>query len=205
MRHQVSGNRVGRNSSLRKATMRDLTRATLVHQRIRTTKAKAKEARKLVDKMITLGKKNTLAAKRKAFSVLCDHQLVSDLFSKIAVRFKDRVGGYTRIIPLATTRRGDRAQLVFLELTEQEIVVAKKPVSAKAKAAEATLAKSSDKKEEAHPDAKKEAPEAKKEQHIKSEATNLPPERLTPSKDMAKPAKKPMGGFNKIFRKKPAE
>jgi len=186
--------------------MRDLARATLSCQRIQTTKAKAKEARKLVDRMITLGKKNTLAAKRKAFAVLCDHNLVSDLFSKIAVRFKDRMGGYTRIIPLSTTRRGDRAELVLLELTEQEVVVVKKPVAEKTKTADATaVTKSSVKKEEAHPDAKKEDPEAKKEQHPKSEAANLPPERLKPSKDMTKPAKKPMGGFNKIFRKKPAE
>ncbi len=120
MRHGIAGNRLGRNSSLRQATVRDLAKAVLIQQRIRTTEAKAKEARKLVDKLITLGKKGTLAHKRRAFSILCDHQLVSELFDKIAVRFSKRNGGYTRIIKFAVTRRGDNAKMVFLELTERE-------------------------------------------------------------------------------------
>ena len=99
MRHNIVGNKLGRNSSWRKATIRDIARATLIRQRICTTKAKAKEARKLVDRLITLGKKGTLAHRRKAFSILNDHQLVSELFRKTAPRFKTRNGGYTRIIP----------------------------------------------------------------------------------------------------------
>jgi len=83
MRHGISGNRLGRNSSLRKATIRDIAKATLIQQRICTTQAKAKEARKLVEKLITLGKKDTLANKRRAFSILCNHKLVSDLFISI--------------------------------------------------------------------------------------------------------------------------
>ncbi|MCK5611113.1 50S ribosomal protein L17, partial [Candidatus Pacearchaeota archaeon] len=115
MRHAVSGNKLGRNSSWRKATVRDIAKATLIRQRICTTKAKAKEARKLVDRLITLGKKGTLAHRRKAFSILNDHKLVSQLFNKTAPRFQKRKGGYTRIIPLSF-RRGDNAQLVYLEL-----------------------------------------------------------------------------------------
>src|SRR3989338_8781601 len=114
MRHGIAGNKLGRNSSLRKATVRDIAKATLVRQRICTTQAKAKEARKLVDKLITLGKKGTLADKRRAFAILCDHKIVSSLFTKTSPRFKNRVGGYTRIIPLGN-RRGDNAQLAFLE------------------------------------------------------------------------------------------
>ncbi|MDZ4242897.1 MAG: 50S ribosomal protein L17, partial [Candidatus Omnitrophota bacterium] len=98
MKHRYSGTRLGRNSSLLKATLRDLAKATLVRQRICTTKAKAKEARRLVERLITLGKKGELAQKRHAFSILCDHGVVSDLFNKIAPRFKNRNGGYTRII-----------------------------------------------------------------------------------------------------------
>ncbi|HBO96764.1 MAG TPA: 50S ribosomal protein L17 [Candidatus Omnitrophica bacterium] len=131
MRHGMAGNRLSRNSSLRKATVRDLAKATLVAQRICTTEARAKEARKLVDKLITLGKKGTLAAKRRAFSILTDHKVVSDLFVKTSPRFKDRVGGYTRIIKLGT-RRGDNAALAYLELTEKEIVIVSKPKSAAA-------------------------------------------------------------------------
>lgn len=129
MRHGMAGNRLSRNSTLRKATVRDLAKATLIAQRICTTEAKAKEARKLVDKLITLGKKGTLAAKRRAFSILTDHKLVSDLFVKTSPRFKNRIGGYTRIIKLGT-RRGDNAALAYLELTEKEIIVISKPKSA---------------------------------------------------------------------------
>ena len=129
MRHGIAGNRLSRNSSLRKATVRDLAKATLVAQRICTTEARAKEARKLVDKLITLGKKGTLDAKRRAFSILTDHKVVSDLFVKTSPRFKNRVGGYTRIIKLGT-RRGDNAALAYLELTEKEIVIVSKPKSA---------------------------------------------------------------------------
>lgn len=131
MRHGIAGNRLSRNSSLRKATVRDLAKATLIAQRICTTEAKAKEARKLVDKLITLGKKGTLAAKRRAFSILTDHKIVSDLFAKTSPRFKNRVGGYTRIIKLGN-RRGDNAALAYLELTEKEIVIVSKPKSAAA-------------------------------------------------------------------------
>ena len=128
MRHGIAGNKLGRNSALRKATVRDIAKATLVRQRICTTQAKAKEARKLVDKLITLGKKGTLTDKRRAFAILCDHKLVSTLFTKTSPRFKNRIGGYTRIIPLGT-RRGDNAQLALLELTEKEEIVISKPKS----------------------------------------------------------------------------
>ena len=118
MRHAIAGNRLSRNRSLRKATLRDMAKATLIQERICTTMAKAKEARKLIDKLITLGKKDTLAARRRAFAILCDHQLVSDLFKTTAPRFKSRQGGYTRIIPYMQ-RGGDNAELAFLELTEK--------------------------------------------------------------------------------------
>ncbi len=131
MRHGKSGNRLSRNQSLRKATLRDLAKATLLQERICTTRAKAKEARKLIDKLITLGKKDTLAARRRAFAILCDHTLVSQLFGQTAPRFKARNGGYTRIIPYIQ-RGGDNAQLAFLELTEKTrtIITGQKRVKA---------------------------------------------------------------------------
>ena len=110
MRHGIAGNRLNRNRSLRKATLRDIAKATLIHQRVCTTLAKAKEARKLVDQLITLGKKGELVHRRRAFAILCDHQMVSDLFNKTSPRFKNRIGGYTRIIPAAGLRRGDNAR-----------------------------------------------------------------------------------------------
>jgi large subunit ribosomal protein L17 len=104
-----------------------MARAILVEERIFTTKAKAKEGRKLIEKLITMGKKGTLADKRRAFAVLCDHQMVKDLFENTAPRFKNRMGGYTRIIPFGN-RRGDNAEMVYLELTEKS-----KPIISKRK------------------------------------------------------------------------
>jgi len=118
MRHGLSGNRLSRNRSLRKATLRDMAKAVFLQERICTTRAKAKEARKLIEQLITLGKKDTLAARRHAFAILCDHAEVSQLFTNIAPRFKARNGGYTRIIPYVQ-RAGDNAELAFLELTEK--------------------------------------------------------------------------------------
>lgn len=120
MRHGVAGNKLGRNQKWREATIRDIAKATLLHQRIKTTKAKAAEARKLVDRLITMGKAGTLAAKRRAFAILCDHALVSQLFNTIAPRFAARKGGYTRIIKFALARRGDCAEMALLELTEKD-------------------------------------------------------------------------------------
>lgn len=134
MRHGKTGNRLSRNKSLRKATMRDMAISVLTQERIMTTSAKAKEARKSIEQLITLGKKDTLAARRKAFAILCDHNLVSKLFTETAPRFKSRAGGYTRIIPYMQ-RAGDNAELVFLELTEKtrEIITGLKKVKAQDK------------------------------------------------------------------------
>ncbi len=131
MRHGKSGNRLSRNQSLRKATLRDMAKAIFLQERICTTRAKAKEARKLIEKLITLGKKDTLASRRRAFAILCNHTEVSHLFSQVAPRFKARNGGYTRIIPYMQ-RGGDNAELAFLELTEKsrEIVTNQKRAKA---------------------------------------------------------------------------
>jgi len=119
MRHGKAGKAFGRRTMWRAATVRDIAKSVLIHQRIRTTESRAKEARKLVDRIITIGKQGTLAAKRRAFAILCDHKLVSFLFNEIAKQFKNRAGGYTRIIHLGVNRHGDNARLVLLELTEK--------------------------------------------------------------------------------------
>jgi len=141
MRHKMAGNRLSRNQSLRKATLRDMAKSTLVQERILTTSAKAKEARRMIERLITLGKKGTLAAHRKAFAILCDHQLVSRLFKDIAPMFKSRAGGYTRIIP-SSQRRGDNAAMVYLELTEKtKVIISNAKKAAVPKAAEVTDSK----------------------------------------------------------------
>jgi len=195
MRHFKAGNRLSRNSGWRAATVRDIARATLIHQRVQTTKARAKEARKLVDRLITLGKRDTLPAKRKAFAVLCDHQLVSSLFTKIAPKFKARLGGYTRIISLALGRRGDNAALVFLELTERYIEE-KKVVPAAGAQAQTAEGKT---KLPAETKAKDKKPE-------KDLKTSTHEEKHSPVKDKIKPSqKKIVSGFKKIFKKNPSE
>jgi len=195
MRHGVAGNKLGRHSSWRKATIRDIAKATLKKQRICTTQAKAKEARKLVDRLITMGKRGTLAHRRQAFAVLCEHKLVSDLFNKIALRFIARKGGYTRIIPLGK-RRGDNAQLVYLELTEQEAVV-KKPKAKKAAAK--TTKVETDTKDKSAPAKPEEKVETKEVTPTAPKAEADKKHKPTPEK---KPRKKIMGGIQKMFRRK---
>lgn len=201
MRHGIAGNRFGRNSSLRKATVRDLAKATLVRQRICTTEAKAKEARKLVDKLITLGKKGTLDAKRRAFSILTDHKIVSDLFAKTSPRFKNRVGGYTRIIKLGP-RRGDNAMLAYLELTEKEIVIISKPKSAaatkKEKAPEVHDHEHHD-HEHVHEHEVKAKPKAVIKEQLKKDAIKDQAQKALPDKD--KPRGKFMGGIRNMFNR----
>ncbi len=189
MRHGIAGNKLSRNSSLRKATMRDIAIATLIRQRITTTKAIAKEGRKLVDRLITMGKKNTLSEKRKAFSVLCDHQLVSDLFAKIATRFRSRQGGYTRIMQIGQ-RRGDNAHMVLLELTEKEEIV-KKPV-----ATDKTSKKSKVVDVEAQTEGSSETPK------IESSKTSAKKHLPTEEKSKAKPK---VGMIKKMFQRKVGE
>jgi large subunit ribosomal protein L17 len=195
MRHGYAGNRLSRNRSLFKATIRDLAKATLIHQRIRTTKAKAKQARKMVEKLITLGKKGTLAHKRKAFSILCDHQLVSDLFDKTSPLFKNRIGGYTRII-LIGTRRGDNAEEVFLELTEQTV-----PVVAEPKTKAAKKAKAKENVIDVTPEASTETKEAKEKKTSKKD-TLKDESGPVHKQEKGNTGKNIVGGIRKMFNRK---
>lgn len=209
MRHQKVRTRLGRNSSLRQATMRDLAKAVLIRQRICTTKKKAKEARKLVDRLITLGKSGTLVARRRAFAVLCDHDLVSHLFNSMASRFNGRQGGYTRIISLGH-RRGDDAQLAYLELTEKDkVIISKKKTEAQSKS------QSKIKQSEALGTVeKKKTPSGKTEtspsaEEVKQERTPKPDIPKTHSKkdvliqEKPKAPPKIFGNIKKMFTKKP--
>jgi large subunit ribosomal protein L17 len=116
MRHLKAGRKLGRNASHRLALMRNLARALIEHERIITTVEKAKEARRFVEKLITLAKRGTLHARRTALSRLPDKEAVSKLFKEIGPRFADRAGGYTRIIKRHERRLGDGGRTAFLEL-----------------------------------------------------------------------------------------
>jgi len=115
MRHLKSGRQLSRNSSHRWALMRNLITALLREEKIRTTDPKAKELRRWVDRVITLGKAGSLHARRQALSIVHDKAVVRKLFDTIGPRFKDRQGGYTRIVKIGI-RRGDAAQMAVIEL-----------------------------------------------------------------------------------------
>lgn len=119
MRHSNSGKKLSRNPSHRKALLRNMSKALLTHGRIRTTEVKAKELRGVVESLITLARRNDVAARRQAFRDLGDHQLVQKLFDEIAPRFAGVPGGYTRVVKLAMPRVGDCAPMAIIELTKQ--------------------------------------------------------------------------------------
>ena len=114
-RHRVAGRKLGRPTAQRRALLRSLASELITHERIVTTEAKAKEARSLAERMITYGKKGTLHHRRLALAQLPNKDIVKKVFDELAPRYKDRSGGYTRIIKLAT-RKGDAAPLAQLEL-----------------------------------------------------------------------------------------
>jgi large subunit ribosomal protein L17 len=115
VRHRKRGRQLGRNTNHRRALFRSLVTSLLEHERIETTEAKGKEVRGFTERMITLGKQGDLPARRRALGFLRSKDVVSKLFADVASRFRDRPGGYTRMIK--TRRRvGDAAELVVIEL-----------------------------------------------------------------------------------------
>lgn len=117
MRHRVAGRGLGRTSSHRKALIRNQVTELLRHERIVTTEAKAKTIRPAAEKVITLGKRGTLHARRQAGAILTDRGVLKLLFDDIAPRFQTRPGGYTRIVKLGP-RQGDGARMALIELVE---------------------------------------------------------------------------------------
>jgi len=140
MRHNKTGRRLGRKPDHRMHMMRNMVTSFFEHEKITTTDTRAKELRKVVDKMITLGKRGDLHARRQALQVIRSRQVVSKLFEMIAPRYTDRPGGYTRIIRLAN-RQGDNAPMTIIELVEEEFTPKTKaaaPVAAVAAPVEET-------------------------------------------------------------------
>ncbi len=133
MRHNNGYRKLGRVSSHRRAMFRNMATSLLIHERIETTVPKAKELRSIVEKMITLGKHGDLHSRRLAASYLFDDEAVKKVFTEIAPRFKDRSGGYTRILRKGP-RFGDGAEMAFLELVDYQDLHLKAGKPAKAKA-----------------------------------------------------------------------
>lgn len=127
MRHRKKRSKLSMMTAHRKATLRNMARSLLKFQRIETIRARAKEVRRLVEHLITLGKTDTVTSRRHAYSILSDRDLVFKLFKEVSPLFKSRTSGYTRIIPMGF-RRGDGADMCILELTEKKIIE-KLPIS----------------------------------------------------------------------------
>ncbi|MHC8492871.1 50S ribosomal protein L17 [Thalassospira sp. SM2505] len=120
MRHGMQGRKLNRTSSHRKAMFANMAVSLLTHEQIKTTLPKAKDLRPYVEKLITLGKRGDLHARRQAISILRDDKVVAKLFGEIADRYKERAGGYTRVLK-AGFRYGDAAPVAVIELVDRNV------------------------------------------------------------------------------------
>jgi large subunit ribosomal protein L17 len=155
MRHRKKISKLGRNSSHRKATLQNIARGLFEHHKIKTTLVKAKAARSFVERIITHGKKNTVASRRLVFKALQNHQLVKKVFDEIVPTFSDRNGGYTRVVKLGR-RKGDGAELAILQLVGYESLII---------------------------DEKKSSPEKKSKKKVKEESVKVEKKDQPPSKE----------------------
>ncbi len=136
MRHQVDGRKFGRNTPHRKAMFKNMANSVILQEQVVTTVQKAKEIRRVVDRLITLGKSGSPASRRLAFDRTRDNTVVSKLFKELAERYSKRPGGYTRVLKLADRRWGDAAEMAVIELVDHAPIDRKKKVKApKAEAA----------------------------------------------------------------------
>jgi large subunit ribosomal protein L17 len=119
MRHRKGGTVLGRDSAHRKALFRNMVTSLLDHEKIRTTDAKAREVRKLAERMITLGKRGDLHARRRALRVIRSKDVTAKVFGELAERYRERPGGYTRVLKLGA-RRGDAAPMAIVELVDSD-------------------------------------------------------------------------------------
>ena len=160
MRHRKSGRKLNRSNTHRAAMFKNMARALLTYEQIRTTEAKAKELRRIADKLITLAIRNDLHARRQAYKVLGSHQMVQRLFDEIGPRFEGGAGGYTRIVKMSQPRKGDCAPMVIIELTKKASEApAEAPAKEEPKKAPAKKAPKAEKQAEETPEAAEKADE----------------------------------------------
>ena len=194
MRHRVAGRKLSRHTQHRELMFRNMLVSLLEHERIKTTLAKGKELRSWADRMITLGKRGTLHARRRAFALLRDKGIVKKLFDEIAPKFKDRAGGYTRVYKLGW-RQGDAAPLSLVELvTFSHPEEKKKSTITKAKEVlEKVTPKKKEKgeKKEKVKEKAKEKPKEKEKEKEKKEKKAKKEEKEAPKEKKTQPKKKP--------------
>lgn len=209
MRHRVAHRKLGRKTEHRISLLRNLAVSLIMHERIRTTLAKAKELRPFAEKLVTLGKKDSLHARRRALSIIPRKRAVAKLFNELSPRFAERPGGYTRILKLGP-RRGDGAAMAFIEFVDftfRPTAKAGKPSAKEEKRAakEATKpVKPAEPVESDEPEAAAEAREktekkAKKPAGKKKTASK---KKTTPAKSGEKKATKKKTGKKKTTKKK---
>jgi large subunit ribosomal protein L17 len=189
MRHQLSGRQLSRNSAHRHALMRNMAASLLRHETIRTTLPKAKELRRVVEPLITLGKSDSLASRRRAFAQLRDEQLVEKLFGELGPRYQTRPGGYTRILRMMP-RPGDAAPMALMQLVDQPEKAGEAPVAESDKKAEKRQKKAA--KAEAATPATEQKPKRKAKKAAAAESADepAPKKKAAKKKATAKPAKK---------------
>ena len=120
MRHNKSGRKLNRTTQHRKALFSNMANAIISYGKIRTTEAKAKELRRVIEPLITLGKRNDLHSRRLAYKVLGSHDMVKKLFDEIAPKYAGVPGGYTRVVKLGMPRKGDAAPLAIIEFVDHQ-------------------------------------------------------------------------------------
>ena len=163
MRHGLTGRQLSRNTPHRWAMLRNMAASLLRHETIKTTVPKAKELRRYVEPLITLGKTDSMANRRRAFARLRDAEVVEKLFGELGPRFKARPGGYTRILHMAA-RAGDNADMALMALVDQAAPAEAKPAEESAKKPKARKKKAAEPAAEAagEEQAKPRAPRKKK-------------------------------------------
>lgn len=185
MRHGIAGRKLNRTSSHRKALFANLATSLLEHEQIKTTLPKAKDLRKVVEPLITYAKKGDLASRRQAARIIKDPAVVKKLFDEIGPRFKDRQGGYTRVMKFGF-RQGDAAPMAIIALTdmaEEKPAKAEKP---KTEAKDAVVEAKAETTEKKAP-AKKAAPK-KEASEKKTPAKKAPAKKAAAKKDEAEKA-----------------
>lgn len=186
MRHRLSGRKLNRNSSHRQAMFRNMAVSLFEHEEIRTTLPKAKELRRVVEPLITLAKTSSVANRRVAFSRLRNRKIIGKLFDDLGIRFKDRPGGYLRILKCGY-RPGDKAMMAIVQLVERESVLPQggeeKPEAKKTKPAKEPKAEA---KKEASTEEKSVEKQAKKKTAAKKTEKKKTAKKKTAAKKVAK-------------------
>ena len=199
MRHRVAHRKLGRTTEHRMSLLRNLAASLISHERIRTTEVKAKELRPFVEKLVTLGKRDSLHARRRALAVLPKKATVKKLFGEIAPRFSSRQGGYTRILKLGP-RQGDGALMAFIEFVDYRFKGAEAPApSAKEEPVEEKSEVAAEEEVEAKPEVEAKTQPAKKASKKKSSTKKTTKSASGAGKKTAKKAVK------KVTKKKAAK